>query len=443
MKKLSLAILGIIFIAVIYYMTSGSTQLVSQVKAQVDTELASLQTQGFSVQDREQSETQEHFVISFDDPEKIAAYFTQQGAQLSVADAEVFKGLQIGVDLSYLSDAYSSISFDLYPVTLPQSITASATAPEDKKILEQIQQMLEKKTFLIHCDINKLGTGFKGYMKDIDEVLKSNTNVKLLLSKLEFSGEINEDSIQSMQQTLHTMQLDVNDTFNFAINDIKSNYQVTGATLYDYKTDYSVENMTLKEKGVMMLVVDHFEALSDTSVKDSLATTNLKTKTNSIVITDKENKIVFDTLLLDMKANNLDMNALEELGKADANNEKEVNAALQKLLSHGIQLEIPVFSVATIENLGQKMEGFHLSSLVKINKSFNIAVLEQNPLLALQAFTLNLDLNLSKELYTLIGQQPEAIMAMMLFQPKDVNGKKVYKVELKDGKLTVNGSPVM
>ncbi len=33
--------------------------------------------------------------------------------------------------------------------------------------------MLDKKTFLVHCDINKLGTGFKGYMKDIDEVLKS------------------------------------------------------------------------------------------------------------------------------------------------------------------------------------------------------------------------------------------------------------------------------
>lgn len=443
LKKLSLATFGIILIAVIYYMTSGSTQLASQVKAQVDTELASLQTQGFSLQRREQSETKEHFILSFDDPEKIAAYFTQNGAQLSVADAEVFKGLQIGVDLSYLADAYSGISFDLYPVALPESITASATTPEDKEILDQIQQMLEKKTFLIHCDINKLGTGFKGYVKDIDEVLKTDTTIKMVLSKLEFSGDIKEERVQSMQQTLQSMRIDADDTFNFSVSGIKSHYTITGATLYDYKTNYSIEKVTMQEKDVMMFMVDHFEAMSETTVKDSLASTFLKTKTDNIVITEKDNKIVLDTLLLEMKANNLDMNALEQLGKLDPNNEKEINTALQKLISHGIQLEIPVFSVANIENLGQKMEGFHLSTLLNIDKSLNIAALQQNPLLALNAFTANLDLSLSSELYTLIGQQPEAIMAMMLFQPKDVNGKKVYKVELKDGRLTVNGSPVM
>lgn len=443
MKKLSLTTFTVILIAVIYYMTSGSTQLVSQVKSQVDTELASLQTQGFSVQGRELSETKEHFILSFDDPQKIAAYFTQHGAQLNVTDTEVFKGLQIGVDLSYMADAYSGLSFDLYPVALPGSITASATTPQDKEILSQIQQMLTKKTFLIHCDINKLGSGFKGYMKDIDEVLKSDMTVKMVLSKLEFSGDIKDDSVQSMQQTLQSMHIDADDTFNIAVSGLKSDYRITGATLYDYTTNYSIEKMTLQEKGVMMFAVDHFEAMSETTVKDSLASTTLKTKIANIVIIEKDNKIVLNTLLLDMKANNLDINAFEQLGKADPTNEKEINAALQKLISHGIELEIPVFSVAHIENLGQKMEGFHLSTLLNIDKSLNIAALQQNPLLSLNAFSINLDLNLSKELYAIIGLQPEAVMAMMLFQPKDVNGKKVYKIELRDGRLTVNGSPVM
>ena len=443
MKKLSLAVFGIIVISVIYYMTSGSTQLISQVKSQVDTELASLQTQGFSIQGRERSETKEHFILSFDDPEKIAAYFTGHGAQLSVTDAKVFTGLQIGVDLNYLADAYSGVSFDLYPVALPGSITASVTTPEDKEILTQIQQMLEKKTFLIHCDINKLGTGFKGYMKDIDEVLKSDISVNMVLSKLEFSGDIKGNSVQSMQQTLQSMHIDADDIFNVAMSGLKSNFSTTGATLYDYKTNYSIEKMTIQEKGVMLFVADHFEAMSDTIVKNSLATTTFKTKTDNIVITDKDNKIVLNTLILDMKANNLDINALEQLGKADLANKKETNAVLQKLISHGIELEIPEFSVAHIENLGQKMEGFHLSTLLNIDKSLNIAALQQNPLLALNAFSVNLDLSLSKELYAIIGQQPEAIMAMMLFQPKDINGKKVYKVELKNGRLSVNGSPVM
>ncbi len=443
MKKLSLATFGIIIIAVIYYVTSGSTQLISQMKSQVNTELASLQTQGFSVQGRETGEKKEHFVISFDEPEKIAAYFAEHGAQLSVDDIEVFKGLEIGVDLNYLADAYSGISFDLYPLSLPESITSSANTPEDKKILTQLQQMLEKKTFLIHCDINKLGTGFKGYMKDIDEVLTSETTVKMVLNKLEFSGDIKEDTVQSMQQTLQSVSVDADDTFNFSLSGLKSNYSITGATLYDYKTDYSIEKITMQEKGATLLEADHFEAISASTVKNSLANTTLKTKTKSIIITNKDNKIVLDTLLLDMKAENLDTKALEALGEMDANNEKEVNAALQKLISQGVQLEIPAFSVANIENLGQKMEGFHLSTLLHIDKSLNIAALQQNPLLALNTLNVNLDLSLSKELYTLIAQQPQAVMVMMLFQPKNVNGKKVYNVELKDGSLTVNGSPVM
>jgi hypothetical protein len=42
-----------------------------------------------------------------------------------------------------------------------------------------------------------------------------------------------------------------------------------------------------------------------------------------------------------------------------------------------------------------------------------------------------------------MAQQPQAMMALMMFQPQDENNKKVYKLELKDGELFVNGAPVM
>lgn len=443
MKKSGLAIIGIVIIAALYYFSTGSEQLRVEMKAQVNKELASLQTQGFTVQNRNISEKKEHFVISFDEPEKISAYFTQHGTPLSVEEAEVFKGLKIGVDLYYLANAYSGISFDLYPLSLPQSITSSAQSDEDKKLLTEVQHMLEKKTFLIHCDINKLSTGFKGYMKDIDEVLQSDTTVTLKLSKLTFSGDITENAIQSVQQTLQSVGIDAEDTFNLSMTGVKSNYSLTGATLYDYKTNYRIDRITMQEKGSMRLEADHFEASSVSTVKNSLATISLKTKTKSIRLSDKDNKVILDTFLVDMKADNLDIKALETLGKMDAHNETEINKAVQKLISKGIQLEIPQFSVANIENLGQKMGGFDLSTQLHINKSLNIAALEQNPLLALNAFNANLDLNLSEELYFYIRSQPKAVMLMMLFHPKDVKGKKVYKVELKDGELNVNGSPVM
>jgi hypothetical protein len=322
-------------------------------------------------------------------------------------------------------------------------MTDGVETPEDKEVLRQIQQLLEKKTFLVHCDINKLGTGFKGYVKDIDENLKGDITLKMILSKLEFSGDIKDDSVQGMQQSLQSISIDAEDTFNFTVKGLKSNYSVTGATLYDYKTDYRIEQLTLHEKGVMLLEADHFEVMSDVKVKDSLATTTLKTKTKNIVISDKDNKIVLDSLLLEMNAKNLDMDALEELGQADTENDNEINEALQKLVSKGIQLEIPVFSVANIEYLGQKMKGFELNTFLSIDKSVNVVELQENPMLALSALTANLDLNLSKDLYTFIKQQPEAIMPMMLFQPKNVNGKMLYKVELKDGTITINDSQIM
>lgn len=443
MKKIILAVFTLIVIAVIYYMTSGSAQLVNEIRSQIDTELTSLETQGFSVLERKINDNNEHFVIAFDEPEKIAAYIVQQGAQLTREDAEALKGLQIGVDLVYLADAFSAVSVDLYLVALPLSITESVKTPEDKEVLSQIQKMLDKKTFLVHFDVNKLGTGFKGYVKDIDEKMKGDVTLKMTLSKLEFSGDIKDESVQSMQQSLQTLNVDAEDTFNFTLNGLKSNYRITGASLYGHKTDYSIEHITLHEKGVMLLEADLFEFMSDVKVKDSLATTTLKTQTKNISMSDKDNKIVLDTLLLEMNAKNLDMDALEELGKADTENNDEINAALQKLVSKGIELEIPAFSVAHIENLGQRMEGFHLNTSLRIDKSVNVAKLQENPMLALNALTANLDLNLSKELYTFIKQQPEAMMPMMLFQPKEVNGKMIYTVELKDGSISVNNSPVM
>ncbi|MEA2047953.1 MAG: DUF945 family protein [Campylobacterota bacterium] len=443
MKKLSLALFALISIAVIYYVTTGSAQLTSQIKSQVDTEIASLKTQGFSVQREAVDEQQEHLVISFHDPKKIASYFTQHGAQLSVADAVPFKGLQIAVDLHYLLDAYSGLSFDIYPIALPETITTNAAAPEDKKILKQIEQMLDKKTFLLHCDVNKLGNGFKGYIKDINEVLRGDTPINIMLNQFEFSGKINKNRIQSIEQTVKYIHFNIANAFALNINGLKSHYSITGSTAYDYKTAYTIEKISMQQKEVITFIANHFEAFSDTTVEKSLAHTALKTKIDTILISKKEENLSLKTVILDMNASNLDMNALEHLSKIDPHNEKEVNKAIEQIISKGIILGIPQFSVSDIAYQGQNMEGFHLNSLLNIDKSLNLVDIEDNPLLALRALTAHLDLSLSEGLYSLIGEQPEAIMAMMLFPPKEVQGQKVYEVELKDGRLSVNGSPIM
>ena len=443
MKKLGFGLIGLVFATSIYYFTLGSAQLTSEIKTQVNAELANIQTQGFSVQGREVGEEKEHFVISFDEPQKIAAFFTKNGALLSASDAEILKGLKIGVALAYLPDVYSAASLDIYPLTLPTMISAAVESDEEKKILAQIEKMLEKKTFLIHVDANKLGTGFKGYMKDIDEVIHGEADVEMLLSELEFSGDIKDDKVQGMKQTLKELSINVQNEFTMVMHNLKSDYTMTGATQYDYATSYSIENMSAKAKDELNLQFNDFELSSNSTVKNGLSSAMFKTKTKNIVLEEKGNKLLLDGIVFEMKADNLDIKVFEQLGKIDVKNEKEVNMVLQQLISQGVSFEIPTFSVENVQNAGQKMGGFSLTSMLKIDKSLNIAATQNNPLAAVNALNAKIDFSLSKELFAELAKRPEAVMAMMLFQPKDVNGKKIYNIELKDGKLSVNGKQAM
>ncbi len=442
-KKLSFAALGILLIAAIYYFTLGASQISNKMKVQVNTKVETLQTQGFSVKEREVSEKKEHFVISFNEPEKMAIFLSKHGTQVSAEDMKVLQGLEIGVDISYLADIYSGVSIDLYPLILPDSIAKSTRTDEDKKVLAQIEKMLDKKTFLVHVDINKLTSGFKGYMKDINEVLKTDVDTRIVMNTLTFSGDIKEGSITGVKQTLKALSIDVKDIFSMSLDGLKSSYVSTGDSDYEYKTTYDIDSIQMQEEDVMALHIQNFEALSDSAVKDALLYTTLNTKTKHFDLTNKEGKLVLDTFVFNIKADKLDIVAIEALGKVDSNNEKEMMDVLQKLVSKGIQLSIPEFSIANIETMGQKMEGFELNMLLDAKKSLDITALQNNPMLAVNAINANLELSLSKELFTLISQQPQAMMAIMLFQPKEVNGKKVYKLELKDAKFTVNGKAVM
>ena len=442
-KKLGLATLSVIIIAAVYYYTAGSAQLATEMKTEVNTQLASLQTQGFLVEDREVSEKKEHFIISFDETEKIASFLNKQGAQVKAQDLAGFKGLKIGVDVAYLADAYSAASFDMYPVSLPTSITTASLDEDEKKTLKQIEAMIEKKTFLVHVDVNKLGTGFKGHMKDIDEVIKGKGDVKLTMTALKFTGDLKDDKLSGIKQTLKNFTISTPDEFTAQFNNLTSNYAVTGTTKYDYDTSYTVEEMLFLAEDGFKVQAKNLTMNSNSKVANNLASVTADTKVASVHYTDDQKTTTLDTFIFDMKADNFDITALEKLETIDPDNEKELLAVFQQLISHGVHFEIPDCSVKEIEYEKQKIEGFKLSTTFDIDKSLDLATLEQNPMAAIGAMDANLHLSLSNDLFALIAKQPQAVMAMMLFQPKDVNGEKVYKVELKDGSLKVNDKPVM
>ena len=84
-----------------------------------------------------------------------------------------------------------------------------------------------------------------------------------------------------------------------------------------------------------------------------------------------------------------------------------------------------------------------MHTTLNIDKSLDINALQQNPMLAINAINANLDIALSQGIFAMVAQHPQAVMMMMLFQPKDVNNQKVYKIQLQDGTLKINDIPAM
>jgi len=444
MRKLGLSLLALIVVAAIYYFTSGSTQLALQMKEQVDAQMATLQNEGFVVAAKEVDTKKEHFVITMDEPEKIAAFLTAKGMQTTAKDLESLKGLKIGVDVAYLADAYSAASFDIYPLALPTAFSLSSVSESDKKLLTQIEKLIEKKTFLLHLDVNKLGSGFKGYMKDIDEVVEDDKKVKLSMKSLKFTGDIKDDKLLGIKQTLDSIAVQLEDnSFDVKMDNLVSNYKVTGASNYDYVTDYTVENISISTDDSFKMTMKNFTIDSTSKEKDGLLSVTANSTLDTIEFKDGQKSGSLKSLVFDIQANNFDIEALSKLETIDPNNEKELRSVAQQLISKGIQFSISDFSVKQIEVDKKKLDGFTLTSAFDIDKSLDLSSLERNPMAAIGAMDANLKLTLSNQLFGLIAQQPQAVMAMMLFAPKDVNGKKVYKVELKNGKLTVNERPVM
>ena len=440
MKKLSLGILGILLVAVIYYFAFGADQVREKLQQELSAELTELETKGFGISEREIKEREEHFVISLDDPKKASDFLTQQGMEFSVQDAEALKGMKMGVDVEYLNHA---IALELYPIALPTQFSTSVTDENDKKTLSQIETMLKKKTFLVHVEADYSTTSFKGYVKDINETLQAEEQVKLRLQGLHFSGNIKGEKVSQINQTLNVMRLYVSDEINMYLSGLQSNYALTGDTLYDYTTEYKVEKVIVDSKDEFELTADEINVHSTSTIKDGLLFETLKKKMKTMELLIEGERIALENSHLDLKVDNLDVSAFEKLQTVDPDNEKEFNAALQKLISNNVHLEITALSADKVTLQGKKVDGFTLHSTLDIDKSLNISRLEANPMYALDKIDAQLKISLSKELLDVISTQPKAMIALMIFTPKEVNGKQVYSVALKDGVLNVNGKSIL
>lgn len=447
MKKIGFGIVAIIAMAILYYFTLGSAQVTEEMKMRVNTELNMIEQNGFTVDEREVKPKKEHFILTFDDPEKIVKFLKQQGAEMALEDAEALKGLQIGVDLQYLNDSYSALSADMYPLNLPSAISnAQGMDASDKVLIDQLNNMLGRKALLVHVDFNKVLSSFKGYIKDIHETFKVETVAKIDLEGTAFEGTIKDDRITALTQKIKTIHVQSGDELDITLGELNSNYTLTGKSIYDSTYNYTIGAVKVtgkKETNTFSVSVHDIQGENRTAVENDLASNKIKLTVSDIEMMDNQEKTKMMHTTFTFNVANLNMNILKKLEEVDIHNEAEANRLVQELISKGITMEIPSFEVKKLEYKGQEIDGFSLTSSFKVNKTANLASIQANPFAALSAVNTKTKIVLSDALFTLIAQQPKAMMLAMIIQPQVINGKKVYELELKDGKLTVNGKPML
>ena len=439
-KKLGFGLLVLIIVAVLYYLThTENVKNLNTLQKAVNLQLTDMQTNGFTVSDRKIKQETEHFVIQIIDPKKASLFLTQKGIQLTVEEAKELIGMQIGTDVTYLKDM---IALELYPLTLPTYLTTAFTSENDQKVLAQLKDMIKKKTFLMHVDIVHSTTTFKGYVKDINERVEGEKEVKLILKGLRFSGEIKNEKIVKYNQAFETLHLYMSDELNRTISGYQSQYELTGTTAYDYTTDYNIEKIEIAEEAEGVLFADTLVLHFTSAVKEGLATETLNTKIKNLELLFEKEKFAMQTLHMDMHMSNIDVATLEKLQKTDPNKEKEIDAHVGTLVSNKMHLEIPILSVDKVTLHGKEMYGFTLTATLDLDESLDIYRLGIRPKHALDKIDGDIHLSMSKEILTMLKEDPEFMIGYMMYRPKRSLGQRIYHINIIDGNVKINGKPL-
>lgn len=439
-KKLGFGLLALIIVAVLYYFNhTENVKNLNTLQEAVNVQLTEMQTNGFTVLDREIKKEGEHFVIQINDPQKAALFLTEKGMLTSAEELTELIGIQLATDVTYLEDM---ITLELYPLTLPTSLTTAFTTENDKKVLAQLEDMIKEKIFLMHIDIVHSTTTFKGHIKDINEKVEGEKEVKLTLQGLHFSGDLKKEKIVQYMQRFDTLHLYMSNELNRTISGYQSQYALTGTTAYDYTTDYRIDKVQIAEEAEGVLFADTISLHSTSTVTDGLAIETLKTKIKNIDLHFEKEKFGMQTLDMDMNISNLHIDTLEKLQKTGQNKEKEFDAHLETLVSNNMHVDISNLSVEKVTLHGKEMNGFNLDAKLDIDESLDIYRLGMKPKYALHKIDGDIHLSMSKEILNMLKEDPKFMLGYMMYRPKRSLGQRIYNINIMDGAVKINGKPL-
>lgn len=444
MKKIGLGI-GIavlIILAVIFSLKDTEKKQVielGQLQEKVTQQLSQMQANGFTVDDRQMQKEKEHFFITIVEPEPASAYLTQRGLRITPEEAEELKDLKFSVDLLYLDNIFS---LDIYPVALPPYLKNVIAKENEANVLAQLEELIKRKVFFMHIELDHEGTTFKGHIKDIDETLQDEKAVKMQLLGLHFSGNIKGEKIVKFKQTFKRAHLYISGEVDETISGLKSSYAITGPTTYDYTSEYTIDQIKSAEDPDNTLLAENLTVHSTSKAHNGLARETLKANIKNADILFEKEKIGFKALVLDMNISNIDVAGLDTLQTIDRKKEKEVDSLIETFVAKNMHLTISNLSAQDVVLRGKELGGFNLNADLDIDQSLDIYRFNIQPKHAAKKMNGDIHLSISKEILTMLKEDPEFMILYMMYRPKRELGQRIYDIKIGDGEIKINGKEV-
>ena len=442
MKKIALALISLIVISVIYYITIGSKQLTVEIQKEVNKELVQLKESGFDIKEQNLSDNKEKVILTFQDTDKITAFLNNQGQEINKKNLKILKDMQLGMDIEYNPTIGNAIAMDIYPIKFPTSFYQNL----DKKDKIELEKMIKEKLLFAHININKLISNFDGYLKDIDKEFKDKENTHIIVKGFKFKGDIKDKKIKNIKQILDKFSFNIDNKLNINITDFVSNTKDIDTEKYS-NIEYSMKSLDIinKTDSPFNIKANNIIGISKDTIKENLLNSKSQVKIDSIDFIQNSEKIILSSIIINTSIKNVNKKALEKLEKLSPTNNstKQIRPLLKEIFKEDISIDIPNISIGKITKDGKSFDGFKIRALVKAEKDFDWKSLDNNPLAVTKLFDAKVNIEASTELMSIISSNPQMMVMMMVIQPIDKNGKKYYDIEFNKGELKINGKPFM
>jgi len=446
MKKLGLSVVSLITAGSIYYLTLGSAQITQKIKAEVNQEIQQLQNVGFKVDKTEEQPTKERFLISIDNPQKIHQYLLTQGEDISIQDLQELQGMRIKMDLSYLPSAKDAVAIDLYLDALPKSLMQGVD--QNDSSLKAINEMIKAGDIMAHVNINKLLLGFDGYIKDINQTFPQTPKSHLLLNGFTFEGELQDREIKAFQQHLKGFAYEIQDALNVLLSNMQSHIEQANNTSH---INYTIEALKISVQGASPfdLLLQNIQGESKDTLHGELLDNISHARIDALRIKEPHQESILEGIEIDSSTKNLDQMAfktLQSYNQEGAKGQKNLIDALptlKKLTQAGLKIDVSKLAIKKLKIEGESIDGFEIKGALNLDPNFNWTGVEQDPMRLMALPHIQANVSLSNQLFNRMAQTPQAMMLMLLAQPVDKNGSKIYDIEFTKGHINLNGRPFM